>query len=57
MYICIYMHYIYLMALGIELSFTTARWHSKFSFISCALVFCLHVCLHQGVRSWSYRQL
>ena len=25
-------------------------------FILCALVFCLRVCLCEGVRSWSYRQ-
>ena len=26
-------------------------------FILCALVFCLHVCLGEGVRSWNYRWL
>ena len=28
-----------------------------FIFILFALVFCLHVCPSEGVRSWSYRQL
>ena len=27
------------------------------NFVFCALVFCLHVCLCDGDRSWSYRQV
>lgn len=46
----------YMYAICIEYFFFVF-FFNLFTFMLCAFVFYLHVCLYENIRSWSYRQL